>query len=205
MASNFLYSTRDHKFILKEWLDTQKILNFPKYRDVYVVEDIDAILDQALRVAKDIIAPSNDEGDTIGVKLVDGQTKVPPSFHAVFKFMQENGWSMYDPEEEGIMPDLVRFASNEYFIAANPSILPYIGLTKGAAKLIANFGRSEDKARFLPKLYGGQWSGTMCLTEPQSGSDVGDVQSKACLLYTSDAADEEDSVDLGGRRIIKKK
>lgn len=179
MASNFIYSSRDHKFILKEWLDTQKVLSFPRYADYYELDDIDAILDQALKVAKEVIAPTNDDGENIGLRLVDGKVNVPPSFHNAFKFMQENGWGMHDPDEEGTMPALVRSAAGEYFNAANPSFSPYSGLGSGSAKLIASFGRQEDKEKFLPNMYSGKWAGTMCLTEPSAGSDVGDALTKA--------------------------
>jgi len=179
MASNFIYSTRDHKFIIKEWLDTEKILNYPKFKEVYELDDVDTILDQALKVAKEIIAPTNDDGETIGVKLIDGQVKVPPSFHKAYKFMQDNGWGVSDPREEGAMPNIIRAACSEYFGAANPSFTPYAGLTAGAAGLIASFGRQEDKELFLPKMYSGEWAGTMCLTEPGAGSDVGDSTTKA--------------------------
>ena len=179
MGSNFIYSTRDHKFILKEWLDFQRVLDFPKYKDAFVIDDIDALLDQALRVASDILGPTNEDGEIVGVKLVDGEIKVPPSFHTAYKFMQENGWGMVDPEEEEAIPTFLRWVFQEYFIAANPAFNFFGRMTLGASRLIATFGGLEDKQRFLPKMYCGQWTGTMWLTEPNAGSDVGDGVSKA--------------------------
>ncbi|HUW65541.1 MAG TPA: acyl-CoA dehydrogenase [Spirochaetia bacterium] len=179
MASNFIYSTRDHKFILKEWLDIGKILNFPVYRDFYDPGDVDVLLDQALKVAREVIAPTNDDGENIGVKLTGGHVTVPPSLHKAHKFMQENGWGISDPEEEGHMPIVLRAACSEYFGAANPSFTPYTGLAAGAARLIASFGRPEDMELFLPRMYSGDWGGTMCLTEPGAGSDVGASVTKA--------------------------
>lgn len=179
MASNFIYSSRDHKFILREWLGIEKILGFSAYRDFYDVGDVDVLLDQALKVAREVVAPTNDDGENIGVKLVDGQVYVPPSFHKAHKFMQENGWGMSDPDEEGHMPIVIRAACSEYFGAANPAFEPYFGLAAGASRLIATFGEPQDKERFLPKMYGGEWGGTMCLTEPGAGSDVGASTTKA--------------------------
>lgn len=179
MANSFIYSTRDHKFILKEWLDTEKIFNFPKYKSTYELEDIDNILEQAVKVAKNVLAPTNDDGEAVGVKLIDGQVKLPPSFHAAYKFIQENGWGMYDPKLGGAMPTILRSAYEEYFTAANPSFAPYLGLTWGVTRLIDSFGRPEDKQKFLSKMYIGLWTGTMCLTEPHAGSDVGDALTKA--------------------------
>ena len=70
-------------------------------------------------------------------------------------------------------------------LSANPSWAPYIALTTGSAGLIQTFGDEDLKKTFLPKMFSGEWSGTMCLTEPSAGSDVGDILTKACLLYTS--------------------
>ena len=179
MASNFIFSSREHKFILKEWLDTEKVLSFPKYSQYYDLNDIDVIIDQALKVAKKIIAPTNDDGETIGVKFADGKVSVPPSFHKAFRFLQDNGWGMHDPDEEGIMPSLVRSVAYEFFNGANPALSPYSGLGNGAAHLISTFGRKEDKETFLPNMYSGIWAGTMCLTEPNAGSDAGDSLTKA--------------------------
>lgn len=179
--SNFYYSNRDHKFIAKEWLNTEKILGFDAFKEVYSMEDIDMILDQGLKVAREVIAPSNKDGDQIGARLENGKVSVPPSFHRVYQFLQENGYgnSQFDPEEEGKLPSLLHYFLEEFFNAANPAFHPYIGLAGGASNLIYTFGREEDKRKFLPKMYSGEWAGTMCLTEPCCGSDVGDITTRA--------------------------
>ncbi|MFZ5596627.1 MAG: acyl-CoA dehydrogenase [Bacillota bacterium] len=181
MATNFIYSNRDHKFIAKEWLDMEKIFGFEAFKDVYGIEDIDMILDQALKIAKEVVAPTNEEGDKIGARFENGKVMVPPSFHDLYNFMQENGFgaSNFNPEEEGRLPSTMHFMVGEFFSAANPAFMPYIALTAGASGLIQSFGREEDKKRFLPKMYSGEWTGTMCLTEPCCGSDVGDITSRA--------------------------
>ncbi|MFZ5595668.1 MAG: acyl-CoA dehydrogenase [Bacillota bacterium] len=181
MAGNFTYSNRDHKFIIKEWLDAEKILNFEAFQDVYGMEDVDMILDQGVKVAKEVVAPTNIDGDRIGVKLVDGQAVVPESFHKMYHFMQENGYgnSQFDPEEEGKLPTLIHVALEEFFNAANPAFHSYIGLAGGSSNLINTFGTEEDKKKFLPKMFSGEWSGTMCLTEPCCGSDVGNITTRA--------------------------
>ena len=174
--SNFVYSTREHKFILKEWLDTQHILDLPKFRDYYSLDDVDSILEQALKVAKEVLAPTNDDGEGIGVRFENGKVMVPPSFKKAYDFLQENGWGMHDPDSEGVLPRVIRAACGEYFTGANNTI----GLlTEGAAKLITTYGREQDKRRYLPKMYKGQWGGTMCLTETGAGSDVGASVTKA--------------------------
>lgn len=181
MSSNFIYSNRDHKFILKEWLDTEKILGLDAFKDDYEMDDIDMILDEALRVAKEVVAPTNVDGDRIGAKLENGKVTTPPSFHKLYQFMQENGYgnSQYDPDEEGKLPSMIHLPISEFFNAANPAFHPYIGLVGGSSNLINTFGTEEDKKRFLPKMFSGEWSGTMCLTEPCCGSDLGQITTKA--------------------------
>ncbi len=181
MSSNFIYSNRDHKFILNEWLDTEKVLGFDAFRDDYEMDDIDMIMDEALKVAKEVVAPTNIDGDRMGAKLEDGKVTTPPSFHKLYNFMQENGYgnSQYDPNEEGKLPATLHLPISEFFNAANPAFHPYIGLAGGSTNLINTFGREEDKEKFLPKMFSGEWAGTMCLTEPCCGSDVGEITTKA--------------------------
>lgn len=181
MASNFIYSNRDHKFVIKEWLNTEKILNFAAFKDTYDMDDVDMILDEALKVAKEVIAPTNEDGDRIEAKFADGKVATPSSFHKLYNFLQENGYgnSQYDPDEEGKLPTVIHIALDEFFNAANPAFHPYIGLAGGASNLINTYGTEKDKALFLPKMYSGEWAGTMCLTEPCCGSDVGDITTKA--------------------------
>lgn len=181
MASNFLYSTRDHKFIIKEWLDGGKILSLKRFRDVFSMEDVDGILDQSLRVCKDVVAPTNDDGDTIRAVFKDGFVTVPPSFHNAFKYVAENGWgaSNKDKDGEGSMPSLLYGAVHEYMIAANPAFVAYLGLPGGVGSIIKQFGSKEQIDFFTPKMFEAVWGGTMCITEPGGGSDVGDMTSKA--------------------------
>jgi len=181
MAGNFYYSNRDHKFIIKEWLDTEKILNFEAFKDIYGIEDVDMILDQGIKVAREIVAPTNTDGDRTGVRLENGRAIAPESFHGLYKFMQENGYgnSQFDPDEEGKLPTVIHIALDEFFDAANPAFHSFIGLSGGSSNLINSFGREEDRKKFLPRMYSGQWTGTMCLTEPCCGSDVGDITTRA--------------------------
>ncbi|AFM39766.1 acyl-CoA dehydrogenase [Desulfosporosinus acidiphilus SJ4] len=181
MASNFIYSNRDHKFIFKEWLDCKKILGLKRFRDYLSIEDVDGILDQSLKVCRDVVAPTNDDGDTIGARFHDGKVTVPPSFHKAFRFLHDNGWgaSNNDVDGEGALPEILNQAVREYIIGANPSMSPYIGLSGGIASVIKAFGSQEQIALYTPKMFEGVWEGTMCLTEPGGGSDVGDMTSKA--------------------------
>ncbi len=181
MASNYIYSSRDHKFILKEWLDMGKVFSFDAFKDYYSVDDIENILDQALKVAREVTAPSRDDNELIQAQFNEGKVKVPPSFKEVYWFLNQNGWggSNEDEEAEGHMPQTLFRACTEYQIAANAGFMPYILATAGAAGLVASFGNDHVKKLFKEKMYSGEWGGTMCLTEPNAGSDVGDLLTRA--------------------------
>jgi len=181
MAYKYSYKTRDIKFILKEWLPVDEILAYDRYKDYYTKDDFDTIIDQVHKIAAEVIAPTAEEGDTVGVRYENGQAYIPPSFHAVYRFIQENGWgtSNVDENAEGALPTVLNGLLLEIQSAANPAFMPYVGAGSGAAAVIQLFGSEEQKKRFLPKMFDGTWSGTMCLTEPTAGSDVGDLLSKA--------------------------
>ncbi|HAA08930.1 MAG: acyl-CoA dehydrogenase [Syntrophomonadaceae bacterium] len=181
MASNFLYSTRDHKFILKEWLDMEKVLAYDAFKDYYGVDDIDMILEQALKVAKEVVAPTRDDNDAVQAQFKEGQVTVPPSFKDAYWFVQENGWgaSNEDHHCEGRLPQTLFRACGEYLAGANAALMPYVLATAGAAGLVASFGNEKVNRLYREKMYSGEWAGTMCLTEPNAGSDVGDLLTKA--------------------------
>jgi len=181
MASNFIYNTRDHKFIFNEWLDMEPIMSSSRYSQYFSVEDIDTILDQALKVAKNVVAPAKDEGSEIGAKFENGKVTVPPSFRDPYQYLNENGWGCIneDPDYEGALPATIFASVIEFFYGANAPFVPYIKATAGAARLIARFGDERCNALFREKMFSGEWGGTMCLTEPSAGSDVGDLLSKA--------------------------
>ena len=181
MAYKYAYNTRDTKFILKEWLPVDEILAYDRYKDYYSKDDFDIIIDQVRKVADEVIAPTAEEADAIGVRYENGQAYIPPAFHAVYRFMQDNGWgsSNIDADGEGTLPHVLNGLLLEIEAAACPAFMPYVGAGSGAAAVIQHFGTEEQKGRFLPKMFDGTWSGTMCLTEPTAGTDVGDLLSKA--------------------------
>jgi alkylation response protein AidB-like acyl-CoA dehydrogenase len=181
MASNFLYSTREQKFILKEWLDLSKVLGAGRFQGGYSIDDIDSILENAMKIAKLSIAPTSDDGDNIHAVFKDGKVTTPESYKKGYWAIQENGLgsSNADHTDPSSMPLCVMGATNEYLAAANASLGPYAMATTGSAGLIRDFGNEKIKSIFLPKMFSGQWSGTMDLTEPNSGSDVGDITTKA--------------------------
>jgi len=90
MSSRFLHSNRDHKFILKEWLDLDKVLNTERFKDGYSVEDMDFILDNALKGAREVIAPTCEDSDKIGSKFENGRVITPESTKEAYFFIQDN-------------------------------------------------------------------------------------------------------------------
>ncbi|NLW43589.1 MAG: acyl-CoA dehydrogenase [Syntrophomonadaceae bacterium] len=181
MSSIYSYNPRDLKFILKEWLPTEEIFAYDKFKDYYSKDDIDMLVDQVHKIAAEVIAPCADELEEHGVKFENGKVTLAPGATKIFKYIQENGWgtSNIDENAEGTIPEVVMCSLMEMIQAACPAGISSVGLTTGAARLIQTFGDEKLKQMFLPKMFDGTWSGTMCLTEPTAGSDVGDILSKA--------------------------
>ncbi len=181
MSYRYAYNTRDIKFLLNEWLPTDEVLAYDRYKDYYSKDDLNIIIDQVRKISEEVIAPSAEEGETHGVRYENGQAYIPPSFHKVYRFIQDNGWgtSNFDDKAEGGLPLILYGFLEEIMIAANPAFSAYVGTTSGAAAVIQLYGSEDVKNLFLPKMFTGAWSGTMCLTEPSVGSDVGDLLSKA--------------------------
>lgn len=183
MSLNQLVDSRDVRFTLFEMLELEKLNRFERFKefDRSVYEDT---LELAEKIAIDNFYSSNADGDKTGLKF-DAKThevKVPESFHKGFKAYVEAGFhSLAFPQEEGGMgmPMSVSMAASEYFNAGNTSLTMYCGAITGAAAIIAPFASEEMKKMYLHKLVSGEWGGTMCLTEPSAGSDVGALKSKA--------------------------
>ncbi len=177
----FKYNVRDLKFILKEWLPTEEVLACDRFKEYFGIEDVDTIMTEAYKVAREVVSPINAEGDKNPVKFENGVVTNPPGYKEVFQFLQKNGWGSSSEciELDGGMPLLLYKACAEMIAAACPAMGSNIKLTSGAANLIIEFGTEADKKRFLPKMLSGDWQGTMNLTEPSAGSDVGDALTRS--------------------------
>jgi len=177
----YKYNVRDLKFILKEWLPTEEVFACDRFKEYFGMDDIDPILTEGYKVAKEVVSPINAEGDKNPVKFENGVVTNPPGYREVYQFLQKNGWGSTSEcvEVEGGMPLVVYKAVAEMISAACPAMGSNVKLTSGAANLILTFGTEEDKTRFLPKMMSGEWQGTMNLTEPSAGSDVGDALARA--------------------------
>jgi len=181
---NSLVNMRDQKFIMYEQLGIEKLFSLEKYKD-YSSEIVDMMLNEAEKMAVDLIVPTYDVGDKEGCTFEAGKVTIPACFHDVYKKFCEAGWvcAHRDPEVGGQgAPVSVNAACFEYFNAANFAFVMFPGLTQGAAGLIENYGTEEQKNKYMYKMYAGEWTGTMCLTEPGAGTDVGALRTVAKRL-----------------------
>lgn len=179
--ANLLVDERDVKFVLHEQLKIEELCRVEKYSD-FSRETFDMVIDAAQKLAENQLWPINAEGDRIGVRLEDGQARVPESFHKAYQYFREGGWMgiSVDPQYDGQgFPISVCCAATELFVAANLGFMGYPGLTVGAARVIQKFGNEQQHSSYMDKMYAGEWAGTMCLTEPHAGSDVGALRTRA--------------------------
>ena len=179
--ANLLVDERDVKFVLYEQLNIEELCQSEKYAE-FSREMFDMVLDAAQKLAEKELFPTNRDGDAKGVVLENGQVKVPESFHAAYRYYCEGGWAALpiDQEKGGQgFPSVVYCATMELFVAANQALMMYPGLTIGSARLLEIYGTEEQQRTYMDKMYTGEWTGTMCLTEPQAGSDVGALRTKA--------------------------
>ena len=183
MALNPLVDSRDVRFVLFELLQAHKLAAY----DVFAAFDRDtyeATLDLAEKIAVERVYPSNAEGDKTGAQY-DPKTKivtVPDLYKSAKAVFNEAGFTglANDPEWGGMgMPDVVYRAVLEYFFAASLAFTAYVTLSVGASNLVKNFSPENQKKLYLEKMISGEWGGTMCLTEPDAGSDVGALKTKA--------------------------
>lgn len=179
--AEFAYDVRDLKFILNEWINMEEVFNLDRFKGNYELGDVDFILNEIYKIAREIVSPINKEGDQTGVKLENGLVKLPQSYVRAYKFLQENGWGTANESlaSDTIMPLTLYRGYSEMLVAASPALISYIKLTTGAANLIYRFGTDKDRGLFLENMVNGKWSGTMCLTEPNAGSDLGDTTTRA--------------------------
>lgn len=171
---------RDVDFVLHEQFSIGDLSEFDKFSD-YNKKTIDMIMKEAVNLAVKEILPLQEISDK-GCSFDAGEVKVPEEYHKVYKNYCDGGWlAMYDDPEWGGqgMPKTVSLAANEYFYGACNSFMLFQMLSHGAAKLIENYGTEDQKAKCLKNMYSGKWSGTMLLTEPEAGSDVGALTTRA--------------------------
>ena len=176
----FTAPTKDQQFILHDVLTISEMA-IPGYGDLDR-DFTDAVLTEAGKLASEVLAPLNMVGDNQGCTLENGVVRVPDGFKDAYDKMAEGGWMSMDiPEEFGGqgLPQIMHTAAMEPMVGANMAFQMYPGLTHGNMIAILAHGTDEQKATYLPKMASGEWSGTMNLTEPHCGTDLGLMRTKA--------------------------
>ena len=174
--------TRDTRFIVNEVLDLGSYGNLPGF-EMASADVTDAVINEGGKFCAEVLAPLNLSGDQEGcTRNEDGSVSTPKGFKEAFDQFREAGWgTLAHPEEFGGqgMPHVLGFAMEEFISSANQAFGMYPGLTNGAISALIAKGSQEQKDTYLPKMVSGEWTGTMNLTEPHCGTDLGMIRTKA--------------------------
>lgn len=180
-SPNPLISDRFVDFVLHEVLRVEELCALPAYSG-HSRETFDLVLASARRLAREALFPLYRAMDAEAPTLEDGRVRVHPKMKELFAKVVEQGFITPTLAEDvggQMLPHAVASMAIAYLMAANLSVYGYIGLTTGAANLIATFGDEWLRTHFMPKMYAGEWTGTMALTEPHAGSSLADVRTRA--------------------------
>ena len=178
---SFKVNQKDLFFILKDQLNYGTLCELPRYRDLNE-KTLDLLITEAINFAKGVVDPLNAVGEEQPVRFADGKVTCPPGFREAFRQCGRDGWTaaVRDATYGGQgFPHMMRIIINDLMYGACQSFNMAPSLTHGAAHLIESFATEDLKARFVPKMYDGTWSGTMCLTEPNAGSNLASLETTA--------------------------
>ncbi|HEX9645950.1 MAG TPA: acyl-CoA dehydrogenase [Alphaproteobacteria bacterium] len=181
MATGYAAPLADMRFVLADMIGLEALAALPGL-DQVTADLVDQVLGEAGRFAADVLAPLNQPGDAQGAEFVNGVVRMPAGFAEAYARWVEAGWGAAgaDPAHGGMgLGMTVTTALNEMWQSANMALADGLMLTQGAVDAIESHGSDEQKRLYLPKLVSGAWSGTMNLTEPNAGSDVGALRTRA--------------------------
>ena len=174
--------TRDTRFIINEMLNLESYAELPGF-EAASADVTDAVINEGGKFCAEVLAPINQSGDQEGcTRHEDGSVTAPKGFKEAFDQFREAGWgTLSQPEEFGGqgMPHVLGFAFEEFVSSANQAFGMYPGLTNGAVSALLAKGSQEQKEKYLPKMISNEWTGTMNLTEPHCGTDLGMIRTKA--------------------------
>ncbi len=189
--------TVDYQFLMHHVFDLESYNNLSPFKEASP-DLIDAILEEAAKLTENVFQPLNQSGGEEGCKLENGTVLTPKGFKKAYDEYVNGGWQGMtgDPEYGGQgLPMAIGLAINEMLVSSNWGLSMYPGLTKGAAETIHTWGTDEQKNTYLPKMMSGEWSGTMNLTEPHCGTDLG-------LLRTKAEPNDDGSYNISGTKIF---
>ncbi|TEN43728.1 acyl-CoA dehydrogenase C-terminal domain-containing protein [Pseudomonas aeruginosa] len=174
---------RDMRFLLNDVFDAPALWQrLPRLAERIDADTADAILEEAAKVTGGLLAPLNRSGDEEGAQWQDGAVRTPAGFREAYATYAEGGWVGLtgNPAHGGMgMPKMLAVQFEEMMYAANASFSLYSTLSAGACLALDAHGSEELKNRYLPNMYAGTWVGSMCLTEPHAGTDLGIIRTKA--------------------------
>lgn len=174
-STELVVDSKDIRFVMNEWLQVSGLNKYSKFED-FDEDTINLLIEEGHKFSIEVISPTRSESDKEGCKFVDGRAIVPACLHEPYEQAYELGWaSLTAPEEFGGQgaPHSVGLAVKEALIGANVGLSMYFGLTEGVCELLETFGTEELQKTYVERLVCGEFTGTMCLSEPQAGSDVG--------------------------------
>lgn len=181
--TEYVAPIKDMMFVLRDAMGAEKLWeSLPKLEGVIDIETSEAILEEAGKMASQVLAPLNRSGDEEGAIFNNGEVKTPEGFIDAYKQYAEGGWCGLggNPEFGGMgMPKTLAVLFEEMMYSANNSFTLYPCLTVGSTLAVDAHGSQAIKETYLPKFYSGEWAGTMCLTEPHCGTDLGIMKTKA--------------------------
>jgi acyl-CoA dehydrogenase len=189
---------QDTMFILRDVLGYERYSNLAGFSDASI-DIVEAVLSEGAKLAENVMFPLNYSGDQQGcTRAGDGSVTTPDGFKAAYDAYCEGGWLGlgFDPEYGGQgLPYVLHTAVGEYFSSANMALMMYPGLTQGAIAAIHTHASADQKQTYLPKMMEGRWTGTMNLTEPHCGTDLG-------MLRTKAAPQADGSYKISGQKIF---
>ncbi|MFH7806367.1 acyl-CoA dehydrogenase [Acinetobacter sp. ANC 4218] len=172
----------DMKFILNDVFNAEQFWQNNENLAHVDAATAEAILEEMAKFAQNVTLPLNRTGDEEGATYSNGNVTTPAGFKEAFKQYAEGGWIGLGADAEWggqEMPKMLTVLSDEMLFATNPSFMLYPLLSVGAGMALNSYASQEQKETYLPKIYSGEWSGTMCLTEPHAGTDLGIIKTKA--------------------------
>jgi len=188
---------RDVDFVLFEQMNAEELSQHEQYAE-FNRKTMEMVVSEARNLAVKEIFPTQQEGDHLGCRFDNGVVTVPECYRRPWQMFIEGEWLALteDPEYGGQgMPRILAMAANDYLVGANYAMMMYAGLTHGAALLVESFGTEKIKKLFLKKMFTGEWTGTMLLTEPEAGSDVG-------RLTTTAVKNDDGTYSISGNKIF---
>jgi alkylation response protein AidB-like acyl-CoA dehydrogenase len=189
---------RDMQFVLHELLDVEaEFKSMPPFEEIGK-DIVNQVIDQAGKFTAEVLFPLNASGDREGCHFKDGEVTTPKGFKEAYVRYCEAGWPSLSADTEfggQGLPHTVQYVVQEMLNSSNQAFTMYPGLAHGAYEALHAHGTDEQKQTFLPKLISGEWCGTMCLTEPHAGTDLG-------LLHTKAVPDDKGAYKITGTKIF---